>query len=188
MRRGNEMNKKFTYIIILFICLIFNSSTEAKSYNARMGYQQFKVNGSTSNVVTYNINGENYCRIRDIAFALKGTNKKFDIEYNNLKNEINLVTGRNYKSEDDFVIYENFDMANDFQGSLLLNNELRNVKSYNIKGYNYYDVEDIAEILDFSISYENVSKSVIINTGSSYYPDNKNVVSILIDELNLDVY
>ena len=162
------MNKKFTYIFLLSICFLFNSSVNGKSQEAKIGYQQFKVNGGASNVVTYYIDGSNYYRIRDIAFALKDTNKKFDTEYNCSKNEITIIKGKNYTSENDFVIYDNSIIAFDFNGSLSFDNKSYGLIAYNIKGYNYYKVEDIGRLLDFSVRYETVNKTVIINTNESY--------------------
>ncbi|MBP2025761.1 hypothetical protein [Peptoniphilus stercorisuis] len=177
------MNKKFTYIFVFLICIFINTTAIAKSNEAKIGYQQVKVNGLTSNIVTYNISGENYYRIRDIAFALRNTNKKFNVNYNVKNNEIYLISGENYSSKDDFVIYDDIALANAFTGSILLDKEVLDLNSYHIKGYNYYKLNDIAKILNFNIKYEGVNKLVVINTSEGYSIE-RNKVSILIDEFN----
>lgn len=177
------MSKKFTYIITFLICIFINTTVMAKSNEVKIGYQQVKVNGLTSNVVTYNINGDNYYRIRDIAFILKNTNKKFNISYNPKTNEINLISGENYSSKDDFVIYDDVALANAFTGNILLDNEVLDLESYHIKGHNYYKLMDIAKTLNFSTKYEGVNKLLVVNT-SEVYSLGRNKVSILVDEFN----
>lgn len=164
------MNKKFTYIFLIAVVFLFNLtvSVNGKSQQARIGYQQFRVNGSASNVVTYNIDGENYYRIRDIAFALKDTNKKFDTVYNASKNEIVLLKGKNYTSENAFVIFDNDIIAKSFSGNISIDSKPYMLDAYNIKGYNYYKIDDIGKLLDFGIRYETVGKTISISTNESY--------------------
>lgn len=177
------MKKKFTYIFLIVVCLFLNTSVNAKSQQVKMGYQQFRINGGSSNVVTYYIDGENYFRIRDLAFALKGTNKKFNIGYNSVKNEVVLYRGQDYNSSGDIVVFDNDALAHDFTGVLNLDGESRLINMYNIKGYNYCKIADIAKMLDFNLKYENVSRAIVINTNEKF-PLDKNRAGIFPDELN----
>lgn len=159
-------NKK--YILLLVMSLLLISFTHAKSQEVKLSYQQFKVNGQSLNVVNYTINGQAYYRIRDIAGLLKNTAKRFNIEYDKEKNEVIINKDKNYINENKFVIYEDSDVAIKSKSKLRYENNMIELESYNIKGYNYYRIEDIAELLKFIMEYEISPKSIVINTNEKY--------------------
>lgn len=149
--------------LIFSIFLSFNAVVFANTREVKLNYQGFKVNSKISNVVAYDIKGENYYRIRDIASILKDTNKKFDTIYENEKNEICLVTDKNYTEEDKLVIYDEVAEAIDSASKLNYNEKVVELKAYNIKGYNYYSIEEIAELMDFHISFDTNNVNIYTN-------------------------
>jgi len=54
------------------------------------------VDGLEISFDAYNINGNNYFKLRDLAFALTNSSARFDVIWDAEKNAINLITGKSY--------------------------------------------------------------------------------------------
>ena len=61
--------------------------------------QKVTVNGKDVAFDAYNINGNNYFKLRDLAYILSGTQKQFEVGWDGAKNAISLTSGKSYTSD-----------------------------------------------------------------------------------------
>jgi len=134
------------------------------------------VNGTPVTFEAYNINGNNYFKLRDLAQALSGSDKQFDIAWDGNYQAITLFPGKAYtavggelKAGDGnakaAVLSSARVFVNEIEGNSL------DVKAYNINGNNYFKLRDIAQIIDFGVTWDDSTKTVSIDTSTSYVPD-----------------
>ena len=54
------------------------------------------VDGAKANVAAYTIGGNNYFKLRDIAAIVNGSEKQFEVDWNNDQQRIDLTSGKPY--------------------------------------------------------------------------------------------
>lgn len=125
------------------------------------------VNGEQTMLDAYNINNNNYFKIRDIALMLNNSNKQFNIEWDNSKNAINIVYDKNYSPVGGELTLSK---SKHVKGAILSKSEIYldgnkiELTAYNIGNNNYFKLRDLAEYIDFNVSWESTTNSIIINT------------------------
>lgn len=115
----------------------------------------------------YNIDNNNYFKLRDIAMMLRDSGKKFDIQWDNEKNAITLVPNKGYNAvggELKVSQVKNNKDASVSNSEIYLQNSKIQLKAYNIDNNNYFKLRDIAEHLDFEVTWDNETNSILINT------------------------
>jgi len=92
------MLKKFLSIALALIMVIGVSGITAAAVvlTATPTASTVLVNGKNVAFDAYNIGGNNYFKLRDLAYTLSGTEKQFEVEWDAANNAINLVTGKPY--------------------------------------------------------------------------------------------
>jgi len=131
------------------------------------------VNGTVVEFDAYNINGNNYFKLRDIALALNDSEKPFEVSWDASKNAINLLSNNSYTP---------------VGGELLRGNGLTkpcvlttskifkdgsevSLTAYNISGNNYFKLRDLGSAFNFSVAWDGTSKTITIDTKSEYLPE-----------------
>ena len=160
------MNKKLTSIITAAIVAvsvspqlaqIFTSPALAADYSAEIAVPSeavVTVDGLETNLCAYNLYGSNYFMLRDVAVALSGTDKQFNVDWAN--NAVSLMSETAYESvgtEFSQNAYSSADALFSVPKVKLDGAEITLV-GYNINGSNYFKIRDIARIFDFNIGYE----------------------------------
>ena len=129
------------------------------------------VNGKEIACQAYNIQGYNYFKLRDIAMTLNGTGKTFEVGYDDASNAISLLSGQKYTPvgrELTINIGSGQKLASLSTSSVYLNGSEVNLQAYNIDGYNYFKLRDIAKVIDFGVEWNGTTNTISINTGASY--------------------
>jgi hypothetical protein len=104
---------------------------------------------------------------------LNGTSKQFSISYDEETRVIDIVTGQPYTPLGD----ELEDALADAEKAIASTQQLRvdgqfiTVAAYNIKGYNYYRLRDLAIIFDFGIIYDEEAATVTLDLANPYSED-----------------
>jgi len=124
------------------------------------------VNGNTQTVPGYTVNNNNYYKIRDIAMLLRNTSKKFDISWDSSKNAVNILTGKKYTVVGGEL--ENAETSDKLDivtstGGFLKNGQAIDISAYNINGNNYFKIRDIAEIIGFTVGWDDSTSTITIN-------------------------
>lgn len=167
--------------IFILLIGIFLLTSKASALNiATVKDVNISVDGNVQSVSCYNINGYNYFKLRDVAKLMMGTQKGFDIELTQDGFPI-AALGKTYTANGDELSPLNtksLKVTPKFQSLSFMNKEGTNsstyvVKSYNIANYNYMSLRDIAKAANFSLGYDEVNKTINIDSSNNYVYQSK---------------
>lgn len=128
------------------------------------------VDGKEVKFEAYNINDNNYFKLRDIAYALNGTSKSFSVNWDGERNKITMTsfepyipvggelvpgdgTDKPYVRSENQMVKDNMDLS---------------LGAYMINGNNYFKLRDLGKVFDFNVSWDGVNNCVLIDTQVGY--------------------
>ena len=182
-----KMIKKLlgTSILIAILVSILNvttlaaESSAAQNLDATPSNVSVLVNGVLVPVKMFSISGNNYVKIRDLASTLNGTAKQFHVSWNSSDNSISLTKGIAYTETGGQSISSsnaNSLLASPTSSKIFLNNSEISIMAYNIGGSNYFKLRDIAGILNFGVTWENDTNTILIDTIKDYLNDSEGIL------------
>jgi hypothetical protein len=132
--------------------------------------QKITVNGADVAFDAYNINGNNYFKLRDLAKALDGSAKQFEVDWDGEKNAITLTSGKAYTPVGDELAAGDGKNKEALSSTakVYLDGEELSLTAYNINGYNYFKLRDLGQAIDFGVDYDAATNTVIIDTSIGY--------------------
>ena len=141
---------------------------QAANPNIAVSNQRISIDGGTATpIAAYNINGNNFLKLRDVAQLLNRTQKSFSVTYSEGTRTMTLVTGGTYTPiGGELVIPTRYSLAVASSQRVYLDNGYVTPMAYNIDGNNYFLLRDLALLLDFGVDYSN--GLVSINTSRGY--------------------
>jgi hypothetical protein len=118
----------------------------------------------------YNINGNNYFKLRDIAYALNGSAKQFEVTWDTDAASVLLKTDTAYtavggemsEGSGDTRELTPADVKVQIDGSSLT------LRAYNIQNHNYFKLRDMGRLLNFGVMWNATAKSVTIAPNADY--------------------
>ncbi len=117
-------------------------------------------------VEAYNIDDYNYFKLRDVAQSLQGSEKSFDLQYNEESRSIYVSTGQSYASLGTELsppqIADTVKQAAPSKAALYIDGAPMSLSAYNIDGYTYYKLQDLGQALDFDVQYDEAGRRVLI--------------------------
>lgn len=116
------------------------------------------VNGVPVTPQGYNINGNNYYKLRDIAYVLSGTACQFNVTWSQEKNRIQIAAGEPYEAvggEMAQSVATQLQSCAPSTSAIYLNNAPVSLTGYSINGNNYYKVRDLGTAIGFEVGFEN---------------------------------
>jgi len=122
----------------------------------------------------YTINGNNYFKLRDIAFVLNNTEKSFAVGWDGINNAITIETDEAYEPVGGELAVANnptTQTAKLSTSTIYFNGTPVEVTAYTINGNNYVKLRDIAAMVNFEVYYDSETKAIHIYTWHFYYPD-----------------
>jgi len=128
------------------------------------------IDGKQVDFDAYVINDFNYFKLRDIAYAINGTEKQFDTLWNEKERAINVLTNTPYSvagGEMQKGANKN-KTALLSDGKLYFDNIEKALTAYNIDGNTYFKLRDLAKALDIGIAWNESSQTIALETNSSY--------------------
>lgn len=142
---------------------------QAKGLESFVSSQKLTINGISKQLNAYNINGNNFVKLRDIASLLQGTGKQFSVAYDANSNRISLLSGGYYTSngQENIALAQPKEITSSEQ-SVYLDNVAVNMMAYNIDGNNFVMLRDLGLLLNFSVSYNSATDTIQINTTQNY--------------------
>lgn len=129
------------------------------------------VNGKNVAFDAYNIGGNNYFKLRDLAMVLTGSDRQFDLGWNSAKNAISLTTDKAYSPVGGELTQASKKVAATAQISfdaVYMNGTEISLKAYKINGNNYFKLRDVAEAIDFGVAWNAEKGTIEIDTTSGY--------------------
>jgi|GEM_PF-1977957 len=147
------------------------SSPLKSTPNTSYVFTLLKFNDTWKNLDAYNINGNNYFKLRDLATAVNGTEKQFGIAWDANKKAINLISGSPYfetgtASPATAINLHPLALPNSAQ--IYRDGSLISLTSYNIGGSNYFKLRDVAKAFNINVTWDAVNETIIVNTKSDY--------------------
>ena len=129
------------------------------------------IDGRPISVEAYNINDNNYFKLRDLASLLSGTQKSFEVSWNEKDNAIMITKGKPYTPVGgELMVSPNMDGKTALLAypKMFLDGRSISIRAYDIGGYNYFKLRDIAEMINFGISWDGVTNVIGIDTAAGY--------------------
>jgi hypothetical protein len=124
------------------------------------------VNGVVTEFDAYMINGNNYFKLRDLAYAISGTPKGFAVGWDGENNAISLTPGREYTPVGGELEGkgggEKTAVPTDSQ--IFIAGAPAAFTAYNIDGNNYFKLRDVGAAFDFAVEWDGERNTVTIDT------------------------
>ena len=127
------------------------------------------VNGKEAAFDAYTIDGSNYFKLRDLAYVLNGSEKQFEVGWDNASKTITLTSGSAYTANgSEMAKGGGAQSASVSASKLLIDGKEVSLTAYTIGGNNYFKLRDIGQAFDFGIGWDNASKTITIDTSAGY--------------------
>ncbi|RRD94420.1 hypothetical protein EII17_07955 [Clostridiales bacterium COT073_COT-073] len=164
------MKKAILLLSVLFICLISIGPVSA-SPTAIPSTNKVAVNGKLVNVRAYVIENANYFKLRDIAMAVNGTAKQFDVSWDGESRTISLIPDSPYtvvggELNPDLPEINSIMQSQDHLTMFSIPHHL---SAYTINGNNYYKLRDLCALMSIGVTFDAAANQVNIDTTTSYY-------------------
>lgn len=124
------------------------------------------VNSKETAFEAYTIEGNNYFKLRDLAFVLNGTDKQFEVTWDGDKNAINLLSKKTYTIAGSEMNKGNGQAksATVSTAKIYVNSKETLFKAYTINGNNFFKLRDIMQAFEVHVGWDGVNQIIIINT------------------------
>lgn len=157
--------RKVIFVIFCLTMILSFSCTFAAS-NVVVSPQKVMVNSEYKNFEVYNIDGNNFFKLRDIAYVLNSTSSQFSVDYNSEKQIIEVVKDKPYIPVGGELIVGSDKSKTAVLSSqkLSINGEEKTLTAYNIGGNNFFKLREIGVALDFNVDFDANSNSVIMES------------------------
>lgn len=131
------------------------------------------VNGTQVAFDAYNIAGNNYFKLRDLAFILSGSEAQFEVGWNAAANSIQLTTRKPYTPVGGEMSAGSKinQIGKPTKSALYLNGARADFTAYNINGNNYFKLRDIGQAINFSVEWDAARRCITIDTSLPYRPE-----------------
>lgn len=129
------------------------------------------VDGVSQDFESYNINDNNYFKLRDIAAILNGSDKEFEILWNDNSQSIEIVPNRSYTSVGGELetVEDKVQTCQKSSPNLIMEGEPVTLTTYLIHGNNFVKLRDIGELIDFGVEWDGVNEVIYIESDEEYY-------------------
>ncbi len=127
---------------------------------------KFTVNRKSVSLEAYVIDGNNYCKLRDLAYALNGTTAQFNVNWIAAQKTVEIISGRGYTQSGGGRALS-AKQAKSTSSRILIDGKYQDLQGYNIDGSNYFKLRDLQEYLDFEIDWDAKTSTVHISTSDA---------------------
>ena len=169
--------KKRIITIALAIVIILGLSAipafAASNLSANPTASTVYVNGAAKEFEAYIINGNNYFKLRDLAYVMNGTAKQFEVGYDSATKAITLTTGKAYTPDGGEMAKGDgkAKTASPTASKIYLNGKELSLTVYLIGGNNFFKLRDLMEAIDVFVGYDNATKAITLDTSKGYVPE-----------------
>jgi hypothetical protein len=162
--------KKFITLTIALAVVLFVFSMTSFAVTAVQTSSTVIINGRYQAFEAYNINDNNYFKLRDLAFMLDGSEKSFDVGWDSVANAISLKSGQRYTTVGGELTVKGSGSKNatPTDSRITLDGKGVTFMAYNIEGNNYFKLRDIGEAFNFAVEWDGARDTIIIDTSKAY--------------------
>ena len=142
----------------------------AADLTARPTSSTVLVNGENVAFDAYNIGGNNYFKLRDLAYVLNGTEAQFEVGWDGANNAISLTSGKAYTPVGGEMQSggNGNRVAAPTSSRIYLDGAEVQFAAYNIDGNNFFKLRDIMEAIDVSVEWDAETSTIRLDTSKPY--------------------
>ena len=157
-------------ILILTLMICISLLPIAVFASAKPTSSTVLVNGNSIAFDAYNINDNNYFKLRDLAYTLSGSAKQFAVTWDEEKDAINLLSGEAYTVVGGEMETKDAEAkaAEPTTSKIYLDGTEVALTAYHIGGNNYFKLRDIGAAIDFCVDWDDASNTIVIDTSAGY--------------------
>ncbi|WP_051775372.1 hypothetical protein [Paenibacillus tyrfis] len=129
------------------------------------------VNSKDTAFEAYNINGNNYFKLRDLAMSVNDSEKSFEVSWDAAKNAISLASNKAYTPEGNELTISGKPtgkQVTETTANLSLNGKEVKFTAYLIDGNNYFKLRDIAGLMNIGVTWDEKANAIRIDTKADY--------------------
>ena len=131
--------------------------------------QKLTVDGVEQAAEIYNINDENYFKLRDIAALLNGTDAQFEVIYDEETKTISVETGKAYTAVGG-ELADHADRSESILPSpqaLTVDGAAANLTAFNLEGNNFFRLRDLGRVLGFGVDWDPETSTMLVTTAKA---------------------
>jgi hypothetical protein len=131
------------------------------------------VNGQAVAFDAYTISGNNYFKLRDLAYVLHGTEKQFAVTWDGAGDAISLASGQPYTPVGGEMAAKGSGAKTPAATNSQITRDGSDVSftAYNIDGNNYVKLRDVGQTFDFGVDWDGAQNTIRIDTTAAYTPE-----------------
>lgn len=178
--------KKFRVFLIsgILAAAYLCPAASAEEVNIEAARSSVYINDMPQYFDAYNIDGNNYFKLRDIAYSVSGSEKQFEVTWDADRNAVGLISGIPYTAVGDEMQRERYasrKTAIPATSEVYLDGKEIFLTAYNIDGSNYFKLRDLGEALDFSVEWDGGRNAIYIETMYDYSPADESGYELMRD-------
>jgi len=156
--------KKRAFSVLLALSLTLALAVPALAARVVLSPQKVYVDGAEAAFEGYNIDGYNYFRLQDLAIALKDCPARFSVAYDAAADLVALVRGGDCALTDGGAPAGGDRSASAAPSvqTVTIDGAPARLSPYNIGGYNFFRLGELAPLLGFGLAYDRTENSVKI--------------------------
>lgn len=126
------------------------------------------VNGRATTFESYNINGSNYFKLRDLAKAVDGTPNNFEVSWDAEKKTINLLSNTRYTPVGGELTKGDGKAKSAVvsTATILKDGVELPLSAYTINGSNYFKLRDVADAFGIGVTWDSKTNTISITTAT----------------------
>ncbi|NMW85173.1 hypothetical protein HKO22_05375 [Peptoniphilus sp. AGMB00490] len=134
--------------------------------SAKVSSQSIVLDGKDTGIKGYNIEDNNYFKLRDVAALLDGKDAEFNVSYDEDRSAVMINSKSDYKKvEGDLTPLKDSDSEVKVSKHNVYVNGIRHSFSvYTIDGYNYFKLRELGQTIGFDVNFDEKTNSVIIDS------------------------
>ena len=164
------MKNKWIPFILAFVCTFSNFIIVQAAVDAKPTTSKIYVNGEQKPCAAYYINGNNYFKLRDLAYALNGTTQQFSVDWDEQRHAVMLTSPQRYPPVGgELEEIPDPASANIVSSNVIVDGQTIHVQGYTIKNNTYFKLRDITNIFGISVTWNDKNNTINIETGQGEY-------------------
>ncbi len=159
-------------LVLLLLLALLPAGTLAASETAAESACSLRVDGKPVRCAAYDIEGETWFKLRDLALALGNTGSRFSVTWDAEAKAVRITAGEAYEpdgSEGEPREDRSAAAVPSGQTILIDGAERADLAAWNIGGHNYFRLADLAAALGFQADYDEESGNAIIRARKLYH-------------------
>lgn len=147
---------------------------QSASVKISLSTHKVTLDGQSVTPQGYNIEDNNYYKLRDIAYLLNGTDSQFNVTWDAANNSIVLTSSEAYQpvgGELGDSVSAQITSCTPSSATIVLDGTTISLTGYLVNGNNYYKLRDVGNALSFGVDYDTANQAVLIDSSSSMSED-----------------